>query len=129
MGAVKGMQQKFVFQGVHMLFSGDFAETEWEAGEKRENCFVFIGKNIDKKELTKGFMDCVVTEPLRFQVGDEVQAFVDVGWVNGKVCVTWDSGDTEGNPYRITLDNGLDVWGPVDDDRFVRARIDGEDDV
>merc|ERR1719506_1147855 len=58
--AVKGMQQKFVFQGVHMLFSGNFADTEWEAGEKRENCFVFIGKNSFSKACT-----CFSAEILR----------------------------------------------------------------
>jgi len=124
--AVKGMSQKFVFQGVHMLFSGNFAETEWEAGEKRENCFVFIGKNIDKKELTAGFMDCVVTKPLRFKVGDLVQANLGDGYYDGKIVKTWDSGNTDGNPYRIELTQapkeGVNVWGPVDDDMLVRAR-------
>jgi len=123
--AVKGMNQKFVFQGVHMLFSGNFADTEWEAGEKRENCFVFIGKNIDKKELTDGFMDCVVTKPLRFKVGDLVQANLGDGYCNGKIVRTWDTGNTDGNPYRIELEapkEGVNVWGPVDDDMLVRAR-------
>jgi len=124
--AVKGMSQKFVFQGVHMVFSGNFADTEWEAGEKRENCFVFIGKNIDKKELTAGFMDCVVTKPLRFKVGDLVQANLGDGYYDGKIVKTWEGGNTDGNPYRIELTQapkeGVNVWGPVDDDVLVRAR-------
>ena len=125
--AVKGMEKKFVFQGVHMLFSGDFTDATWAEGEKKENCFVFIGKNINKKELTEGFMACIVDpkKPLRFKVGDLVQANVQGGWANGIVVETWDS-PTEGNPYRIELQDepheGVDVWGPIDTDALVRAR-------
>ena len=126
--AVKGMAQKFVFQGVHMLFSGNFSDTEWAAGEKKENCFVFIGKNIDKKALTAGFMKCVIDSKtkLRFKVGDLVQANLGGdGWCNGTIVRTWDTGVTDGNPYRIELDApkaGVHVWGPIDNDELVRAR-------
>jgi len=27
-----------------------------------------------------------------------------------------------GNPYRIRLDDGTEVWGPDDDDKFVRKQ-------
>jgi hypothetical protein len=40
---VKGFPDKFVFQGVHMLFDGDFV-TPWKEDEKRISKFVFIGK-------------------------------------------------------------------------------------
>jgi len=124
--AVKGMEQKFVFQGVHMLFSGNFSEATWGKDEKRENCFVFIGKNIDKKSLEAGFMACKVSDSkkLRFKVGDLIQARVGSGWVNGKIIKTWNDGSTDGNPYRIELedDKGTNVWGPMDDDIVVRAR-------
>merc|ERR1712151_522143 len=118
--AVKGMQQKFVFQGVHMLFSGDFSSATWAEGEKRENCFVFIGKNLDKKALEAGFMACKVdsdAKPLRFKQGDLVQAFVQNGWTNAKILLTWNDGPTEGNPYRIELEDGkgTNVWGPTDE--------------
>merc|ERR1712151_167814 len=119
--AVKGMATKFVFQGVHMLFNGNFSDSEWEKDEKRENCFVFIGKDIDKKALTKGFMDCIVSDdkPLRFKVGDLVQANLGSHWNNGKTIRTWDIGPTDGNPYRIELEapkEGVHVWGPMDTD-------------
>jgi len=126
--AVKGMAQKFVFQGVHMLFSGNFSDTEWAKGEKKENCFVFIGKNIDKKELTEGFMKCIIDPKikLRFKVGDLVQANLGGdGWCNGKIIRTWDTDVTDGNPYRIELEApkaGVHVWGPIDNDELVRAR-------
>ena len=39
--AVKGMDSKFVFQGVHMLFSGGFQkEFQWKDGETRSCRFV-----------------------------------------------------------------------------------------
>ena len=42
--AVKGMDQKYVFQGVHMLFNGAYTEEIglWKEGEDRECRFVFI---------------------------------------------------------------------------------------
>ena len=63
---------------------------------------------------------------MRFKVGDAVKARVgdpneaDEGFKPGKVIAVWD----EGNPYRIELElNGdmTEVWGPKDDDAFVRA--------
>eukprot|EP00416_Gambierdiscus_australes_P033436 CAMPEP_0171109406 /NCGR_PEP_ID=MMETSP0766_2-20121228/70757_1 /TAXON_ID=439317 /ORGANISM="Gambierdiscus australes, Strain CAWD 149" /LENGTH=359 /DNA_ID=CAMNT_0011571139 /DNA_START=162 /DNA_END=1241 /DNA_ORIENTATION=+ len=116
--AVKGMTQKFVFQGVHMLFSGGFSDAEWKAGEPHECRFVFIGRNIDKQALMDGVMRCQVTKELRFKLGDEVEANVGV-WTRGKIIRLWD----EGNPYRIELQDGekTNVWGPEDDDQWVRA--------
>lgn len=72
--SVKGMDKKFVFQGVHMLFSGGFSDdvAKWQKDEKRECRFVFIGRNIDKKALEKGFMDCKTPDKLRFKIGDLV---------------------------------------------------------
>ena len=43
-----------------MLFSGSFG-TAWATDEKRENRFVFIGKNLDKQMLFDGFHQCKVT--------------------------------------------------------------------
>lgn len=33
--AIKGSPKKYVFQGVHMLFTGDFVEAEWKPNEAR----------------------------------------------------------------------------------------------
>lgn len=116
--ACKGMARKFIFQGVGMLFSGGFSPIEWEEGEKRESRFVFIGRNLDVKELTDKVMACKVKdEPLRFAVGDAVEARCDTGWEPGKVIRVWDNG----NPYKIQLDNGICVWGPMDKAVYVRA--------
>jgi G3E family GTPase len=118
--AVRGMKKKFVFQGVHMLFSGEFSDDlEWGEDEERECRFVFIGRDLDKKALIKGFEDCCAEEKLRFKVGDKVKANVGK-WVDGIVINQWD----QGNPYRIELQDGekTNIWGPVDTDEFVRAR-------
>ncbi|GMI03952.1 hypothetical protein TrLO_g6707 [Triparma laevis f. longispina] len=115
---VAGMREKFVFQGVGMLFSGNF-ESEWAQGEKRECRFVFIGKDLNKKTLTDGFMACKCDDKLRFMVGDSVTANGPKGWTPGKIIKLWD----EGNPYRVELQDGegTNVWAPVDVDSFVKA--------
>ena len=114
--AVKGVKDKYVFQGVHMLFSGGFNKDigPWKSNEDRECRFVFIGRNLDKKLLEKGFMDCKAEESLRFKVGDMVHANVGT-FKRGKVVKVWD----EGNPYRVELENGKNVWVPIDTDEFV----------
>ena len=116
--AVKGMETKYLFQGVHMLFNGGFADSyKWKKDEPRECRFVFIGRNLDKIELEKKFMECKVIEDVRFSPGDKIEANVPGGWKGGKIVRTWD----EGNPYRIQLDDGTQVWAPDDSDDFVRA--------
>ena len=112
--SVKGIAKKFVFQGVHMMFDGDFTE-EWSEGEKRENRMVFIGKNLPKDAIKQNFMDCVA-KPLRFKIGDAVKCNVEEGYVAGKIIKTWD----DGNPYRVELSTGEQVWAPLDIDEFIR---------
>jgi len=42
------------------------------------------------------------------------------GFKRGVVIKCWDNG----NPYRIKLiDNGVEVYGPMDDDRVVRKSV------
>ena len=119
--AVKGMDKKFVFQGVHMLFGGDFSEDIglWKEGEKRECRFVFIGRDIDHEELQNGLMDCKAEE-LRFDVGDTIYANIG-GFAKGKILKCWD----EGNPYRVEIQNDekTNVWVPIDSDQFVKSHI------
>merc|ERR1740121_1977036 len=74
--AVKGMDLKFVFQGVHMMFDGNFSTNMWKKDEKRECRFVFIGRNLDKEALIAGVMACKVEGELRFKPGDLVEANV-----------------------------------------------------
>merc|ERR1712146_413102 len=74
--AVKGVDEKFIFQGVGMLFSGGFDKTKWRQDEKRESRFVFIGKNLDAEFYREGFNACKVDRPLRFPLGTKVKANV-----------------------------------------------------
>jgi G3E family GTPase len=115
--AVKGMTQKFVFQGVGMLFTGGF-EGAWKETENRESRFVFIGKHLDKEFLQLGFAACRVTKESRFSVGQMVQ--VNVGsWKKGKVLLQWD----EGNAYRVEVQDQkkTNVWAPIDVDGYIRS--------
>ena len=120
--AVKGMDEKFVFQGVHMLFGGNFSEEIglWKEGDKRECRFVFIGRDLDHQALQDGLMDCVAEE-LRFNVDDTIYANIGLSeFTEGKVLKCWD----QGNPYRVEIQNEdkSNVWVPIDNDDFVRAK-------
>lgn len=53
---------KFVFQGVHEQINFGPAKEGWKEGESRLNKFVFIGKNLDREELTKSLKDCLYKE-------------------------------------------------------------------
>lgn len=114
---VAGIDQKYVFQGVHTLFNGRFTDN-WAPDEKRETRFVFIGKNLDREALTEGFLACRAAKNLRFRVGDRVMANTgDDGFQVGTIVQLWD----QGNPYAIQLDNGRKIWAPVDEDGLVQA--------
>jgi G3E family GTPase len=55
---VKGSPKRVVFQGVHMLFEAS-ADRLWNAGERRTNRLVFIGRHLDRAALTEGFRACL----------------------------------------------------------------------
>ncbi len=56
--ALKGREEKFVFQGVHMLLNMEPLET-WGEGEVRASKLVFIGRNLNREELTRAVYACV----------------------------------------------------------------------
>lgn len=56
---IKGVEQRVVFQGVHMLMGSDLG-TPWAPGEVRESKMVFIGKDMPRDVLEKGFVQSVV---------------------------------------------------------------------
>lgn len=56
---IAGVQQRVVFQGVHMLMGSDIG-TPWAKGEVRESKMVFIGKDMPREVLEKGFAQAVV---------------------------------------------------------------------
>lgn len=55
--SVAGMDQKWVFQGVHEIFDGNF-QSEWEPGERRLNKLVFIGRKLDRALINQKFEEC-----------------------------------------------------------------------
>jgi len=61
--SVQGMPQRFIFQGVHMVFDGNMG-SKWRSEEKRINKLVFIGKNLDRELLSSGVQSCLAQEPL-----------------------------------------------------------------
>uniref|UniRef100_A0A7S3E3Q6 CobW C-terminal domain-containing protein n=1 Tax=Chloropicon laureae TaxID=464258 RepID=A0A7S3E3Q6_9CHLO len=62
--AIEGTDDKFVFQGVHMMMtmstSAEGVIKPWGENEKRVNKIVFIGKNLDREEIKIAFEGCVV---------------------------------------------------------------------
>ncbi|MGP4014787.1 CobW family GTP-binding protein [Saccharopolyspora sp. 5N708] len=51
-------EQRYVFQGVHMLHDGDLG-APWRDGEPRRNRMVFIGRNLDREQLEQEFRACL----------------------------------------------------------------------
>ena len=56
--SIAGESRRFVFQGVHMLFDGQ-PDREWGDAPRR-NQLVFIGRNLDEREMREGFEACLV---------------------------------------------------------------------
>jgi len=56
--SLEGQDDRFVFQGVHMLFDGE-ADRPW-GEEERYNQLVFIGRDLDRGSLEQGFNSCLV---------------------------------------------------------------------
>ena len=57
--AYAGDDRRFAFQAVHMIADGDFIGT-WKDGDKRVSRLVFIGRNLSRPLLRRGFESCQV---------------------------------------------------------------------
>jgi len=64
---IAGEDQRFVFQGVHMLFDGrpvseafPKGTRPWKPDETRKNELVFIGRNLNEAQLREDFRGCLV---------------------------------------------------------------------
>jgi G3E family GTPase len=55
--ALKGEEQRYVIQGVHMIVEGDH-QRPWKAEEPRASRLVFIGRDLDGERLRMGFEAC-----------------------------------------------------------------------
>ena len=53
-----GEDRRFAFQAVHMIADGDFIGP-WAEGDERLSRLVFIGRNLNRPQLRRGFEGCV----------------------------------------------------------------------
>jgi G3E family GTPase len=140
-------KKKFVYQGVHALFDGDFDEAAvWGQDEQRESKLVFIGKNLDEDALRSGFAKCITSpeleeekkKQLRFAVGDSVECTLSLcsgseSWgpageelalAKGKIVALLHREefmpDGKNAPYQVKLDNGDIIYALRDVDDVVR---------
>ncbi len=58
--AFTGDDDRYVFQGVHMMLEGDH-QRKWKDGEKRESRVVFIGRELPEQAIRDGFEQCITT--------------------------------------------------------------------
>ncbi len=54
----RGENRRYAFQAVHMMADGDFIGP-WREGEARHSRIVFIGRNLNRPQLRRGFESCV----------------------------------------------------------------------
>ena len=59
--AYPGEDRRFAFQAVHMMADGDFVGP-WKEGAPRHSRIVFIGRNLNRPQLRRGFESCQVKE-------------------------------------------------------------------
>ena len=57
--SVRGLDKRYVFQGVHMLFDGR-PDRAW-GNELRQNKMIFIGRKLDRAALENGFLECLAS--------------------------------------------------------------------
>ncbi|MBO0791543.1 MAG: GTP-binding protein [Ktedonobacteraceae bacterium] len=55
--SIQGAEERYVFQGVHMLFDGR-PDRPWGTASRR-NSLIFIGRNLDREQLNQGFKACL----------------------------------------------------------------------
>jgi G3E family GTPase len=53
-----GEANRYVFQGVHMIFDGR-SDRPWKPDEPRRSELVFIGRNLDEAKLRQEFRACI----------------------------------------------------------------------
>jgi G3E family GTPase len=54
----KDDNDRFVFQGVHMILDGNH-QRPWTKDEKRDSRIVFIGRNLPEETIRQGFESCI----------------------------------------------------------------------
>ena len=59
--AYEGDDRRFAFQAVHMIADGDFIGP-WKEGDPRRSKLVFIGRDLNRPWLRRGFEACQAGE-------------------------------------------------------------------
>jgi G3E family GTPase len=54
-------EDRYVFQGVHMMLEGDH-QRKWKEGEPRESRLVFIGRELPEQIIRDGFESCISSQ-------------------------------------------------------------------
>ena len=129
---IANSEERFVYQGVHMIFTGQF-DSPWSEGEERLSKLVFIGKNLDHEELRKGFAACLYSEQraqqrlqcLRFKVGDRVEVKFSGTFREGEVVQVMFRARMPGSlgkvaPYMVKVTKGPRMLVLSDSDDFIR---------
>jgi len=57
--AFHGDDDRYVFQGVHMMLEGDH-QRKWKDDEPRQSRLVFIGRELPQEAIREGFARCIV---------------------------------------------------------------------
>ena len=57
----QGEDRRFAFQAVHMIADGDFIGP-WKEGAERRSRIVFIGRDLNRPQLRRGFESCQVED-------------------------------------------------------------------
>lgn len=129
--SVADVQERYVYQAVHMIFQGDFTE-RWADGECRSCKLTFIGKGMDHEALRSGFESCLATpanyqrlaDSLRFKVGDKVECRTGRSWERGVVIKhLYREAGAPGflAPYQIRLDGDKSlIFCPEDSPHLIR---------
>ena len=63
--AFKGDDDRYVFQGVHMMLEGDH-QRKWKADEKRESRVVFIGRDLPQERIREGQIGFDLSRPVGY---------------------------------------------------------------
>ena len=142
--AFVGDDQKYVFQGVHMICTMGssnelgMSHANWQPGEKRVNKLCFIGKNLDRQEISDGLQSCIFngvipdpgplpTNKLRFAVGEEVMVKLDK-WKDAVIVkhnyreVLWETGKYAPYQAQVKGKEGRLIYVPKDHHAYIRGK-------
>ena len=126
--------RRFVYHAVHMSFQSEFGDP-WQPGEPRDCKMVFIGKNLDAKQLAARFDACLATpeniqkkvDALRFGLDEKVLCRTGMTeWSPGTIVglMYRDANMAPGvvAPYQVKLDaDGGLIFAPADDNEVIRS--------